>query len=113
MNSKQKGGIGVAAVIAHLTKKGDLVYIPLTESGCDLIIDRDGQLLRVEVKATWNIKGSACLKTNAGHYTSKGIKKGKFNADRVDLLVVYNGNTGTVKEFDAKDLQGRSTVNVQ
>lgn len=113
MNSKQKGGVGVAAAISYFAKRGDLVYSPITESGCDLIIDRGGRLLRVEVKSSWHKKGIVDLRNSSGYYTAKGVSQPVFNGHSVDILVAYNGDTDSIQEFKSVDMHGRSTVTVR
>lgn len=113
MTSKQKGGIGVAAAIAHFALKGDLVYVPITETGCDLVIERSGVLMRVEVKSTWHPRGRVDLRTNAGFYNQRNIKQGKFNSAKVDLVIAYNANTQVIAEFPSTVLHDRSSITVK
>ena len=48
-----QGGIGMAQAIATFAKLGHTVSIPLIDNqGYDLIVDKDGQLLKVQVKTT-------------------------------------------------------------
>ena len=52
-NSKKKGDYGVGAAIAHYTKLGYTVSIPITDSqDYDLIVEDDHQLQKIQVKTT-------------------------------------------------------------
>lgn len=53
INSKKQGDIGMCYAIAYFSKMGYTVNIPITDSqDYDLIIDREGKLLKVQVKTT-------------------------------------------------------------
>jgi hypothetical protein len=110
VDSKRKGGIGVAVAIAHFAVQEDIVYLPISETGCDLVIDRAGVLLRVEVKSSWN--GVVDLRSNAGYYSRANVRPGKFDAEKIDLLVIYDAVSGKVYEYPASALHGRSTIRV-
>ena len=51
--NKEKGNTGLGIAIAYYTSKGYIVSIPLNDTqDYDLIVDRDNELKRVQVKAT-------------------------------------------------------------
>lgn len=53
MNTNQKGLLGELRVAQELLKAGYEVFAPLTgKASCDLVAVKDGQLLRVQIKAT-------------------------------------------------------------
>ena len=85
MNSKAKGDIGVGQAICYYTINGVEVLLPIGDKKpYDLVIDRDEQLLKVQVK-----------------YTSCKNKTGNFRAD----LRITGGNQSfkTAKHYEDKD----------
>lgn len=90
-NSKQKGNIGLGAAIAHFTKEGYSVSLPLTESQrYDLIVDDGTKLYRVEVKTSSHKKPSGSyevlIKTCGGNKSFNTTKH--FDCEAVDLLFI-------------------------
>lgn len=92
MNSKEKGDIAVGQAIAYYSKKQEEVSLPLGDKKhYDLIIDREGKLLKVQIKYTsfkskygifmsqLRVKGG-----NQSYHTSYSYQEGDF-----DLYVVY------------------------
>lgn len=114
MINKDQGNIGEAAAILHYVKAGCKVSKPLFEN-CpyDLIVD-DGTLKRVQVKTSRNKtefgKYSVSLRTCGGNRSGTGKIK-KLDASEVDVVFVLLDD-GRTFELDAKELDGRSTVNL-
>lgn len=53
MNRRKQGDIGVAEAISYYTKQGYALFHPLTEATkVDLILEKDGDLRRVQVKTS-------------------------------------------------------------
>lgn len=89
MDSNLKGNIGEAAAILHFTKEGYEIYTPLgTASKCDMVIMKDGEVLRVSVKTT-------STKSKNGKKWDVRIRQGKlnnqipFDKTSSDLLFIY------------------------
>lgn len=92
MNSKQKGNIGIGMAIAHFTKLGLTVSLPLTDSqDYDIIVDIYGALQKVQVKYT-------ASKATSNHYivplrsisgTTRKIYKTIIETD-IDILFIYS-----------------------
>lgn len=89
--TKEKGDIGVAMVIADLTKKGYSVSIPLAEHlPFDLIvISSDCKLSRISVKYS---KHDECVKISLRTISSnsKGYVVKKVNLNDLDGFAVYS-----------------------
>lgn len=93
-NSKKKGDVGLAMAIAHFTRCGHTVLLPLTDSqDYDLAIDMDGRLQRVQVKATTqrNQSGRTTvgLRLLGGNTRTNIVHKHGHQLD-YDLLFVVN-----------------------
>jgi hypothetical protein len=86
INPRRQGDLGEAAAIAWLTKIGAGVSVPLFHSpDYDLIAELRGQLLRVQVKTSRNVR--------------RDTVQGRFNV----MVATYGGNqswNGLVKRFD-------------
>lgn len=92
MDKTKQGDIGVAAATMYYTLQGHVVLTPNTERiKYDLVIDRDGQLLRVQVKTSGFYKNGAYvvqLRTNGANYTTKSNIT-RISEESADLLFVY------------------------
>ena len=115
MNTKQQGDIGVAKAIYVYTALGYIVSIPNTDnSKYDLIIDKDKQIKRVQVKTTtYQTKYGiyqVLLKTSGGNQSWNG-EVGKIESSNVDIVFIVC-NDGTCYEFPIAELENSSTVNL-
>ena len=93
-SNKEKGNAGLAIAIAYFGANGYTVSIPLNDTqDYDLIVDKDGIIERVQVKATGN-------KSKSGAYScdlrSKGGTNGKqyktVRDTKIDKLFVFTGD---------------------
>ena len=114
VNRKQQGDIGVAMAIAYYTREGCAVSVPLTDTTrYDLVVDRDGQLLRVQAKTTRYRRYSryeVALRTHGGNQSWRGEAK-YITADDCDLVFVYALN-GDMWEVPVKVVEGRGVLNL-
>lgn len=86
MNSKKRGDVGLGLAIGWFVSNGYTVSLPLTDSQpYDLIVDKDNQVHRVQVK------------------TTSYKKSGSFNVS----LTIKGGNQSyyTVKKFDHSSVE--------
>jgi PD-(D/E)XK endonuclease len=94
-NPRRQGDIGEAAAIAWLTRTGFGVWIPLGHSpDADLIAERDGRLLRVQVKtstALRNDRYEVLLATKGGNRSWSGRVK-TIDPSRYEYLLVLVGD---------------------
>jgi hypothetical protein len=94
-NPRRQGDIGEAAAIAWLTRAGFGVWIPLGHSpDADLIAQRDGRLLRVQVKtstALRNDRYEVSLATKGGNRSWSGRVK-TIDPSRYEYLFVLVGD---------------------
>jgi hypothetical protein len=100
INRRQQGDLGEASAIEWLTRSGARVWAPLGHSpDADLIAERDGRMLRVQVKTStcrtqaldgtdrWNV----ALATNGGNQSWNRVAK-TFDPSRFELLFVLVGD---------------------
>jgi len=109
---KRLGDLGVAAAINSYMQRGNVVAFPLTDTArYDLIVDVDGQLLRVEVKTTQALQKSGnyevSLRTMGGNQSWSGETK-TIDPSECDIVFVHSpaGNY----EFPSVVLKGRKTI---
>ncbi len=89
--TQRKGDIAVAQAVATFTRLGFDVLLPLTESAAyDLVIEKDGRLIRVQIRYAGTANGEVDLRRI--HSNSKGyvIRKTKLGA--YDWLYVLTGD---------------------
>lgn len=114
MNRKQQGDIGVAMAIAFYTRAGTGVSVPLTDNlRYDLIVDRDGKLLRVQVKTTGYARYGryeVSLRTQGGNRSGTGQVR-YLTHEECDLVFVY-ALSGDMWEFPAELVSGRGMLNL-
>lgn len=114
INSKKQGDIGMCYAIAYFSKMGYTVNIPITDSqDYDLIIDREGKLLKVQVKTTkFKIRDGVyqvSLKTCGGNRSGQTIKN--FNENGSDLLFVLT-DEGTTYLTPKEDIHSNTCINL-
>ena len=113
MNSKQQGDIGVAKAIYYYTSQNYTVSIPNTDnSKYDLIVDKDNQLYRVQVKTTTHKAPSGSyhveLRTMGGNQSWSGTYK-KISSNDVDLLFVACED-GSIYEFNSNEINEKTSI---
>jgi Holliday junction resolvase-like predicted endonuclease len=112
----KSGALGELAAMKHFLGLGYEVYTAVTDSSTyDIILTKDGQLYRVEVKTTAartkNDKGWVVhLKRVRPNKTQNKIHP--FDSSRIDLLAVYITPLDRVLIFEARKLQQRSTLSI-
>jgi PD-(D/E)XK endonuclease len=91
LNPRRQGDIGEMSAADWLTRNGFGVWIPLGHSpDVDLIAERDGRYLRVQVKTASyfrNGRFAVCLVTKGGNQSWSGRVK-TLEASRYDFLFV-------------------------
>ena len=90
MDTKLKADIAESAVITELLKRGFKVLKPIGDRlPYDLAIDRDGKLIKIQVKSAWHYKGAykvdaRITKTNRRRMVRKYYDKNDF-----DFAIIY------------------------
>lgn len=109
--NKNKGRAGMAIAIAYFGANGYTVSIPLNDTqDYDLIVDRDGLLSKVTVKATGHKKGEdsyeCSLKSRGG--TNGGVY-GNVITSSADLLFALRGD-GLMYLIPIKEITTKSVI---
>jgi len=111
--TRHQGDSGVAAALAYYTSKGHSVSIPFGDAQrYDLIVDRDGELQRVQCKTTTRRKPSGSfevqLATNGGNMSGAGKKK-LIDPEEVDFVFILDGDN-TMWEFPSVEASGKASM---
>ena len=107
MNSKTYGDIAELAVAAKLAKLGYIVSRPLSDNApYDLIIDKNGTLQKVQVKARTTRKGRVQVEM----YTSMVNYTRKYNKADFDILAVYQIETGNIAFVKHNDINTTQVI---
>lgn len=111
--NKEKGNAGLGMAIAYYSSNGFTVSIPLNDTqDYDLIIEKEGVLKTVQVKAT------GCKRRNGNYQValkSCGGTKGKTYKTvietNVDILFIIEENMN-MYEIPKKEINNKSTLNL-
>lgn len=93
MDSKKKGNLTELQCLAAFIECGCGVSIPYGDnSKYDFIADKDGQLLRIQVK-TSSIKNgnpdAICFSCRSTHVNCSGVKNVRYNENEIDYFATY------------------------
>jgi hypothetical protein len=115
MNRRLIGDQGLATAILHYTRCGHIVSVPTTEATrYDLVIDKEGQLLRVQVKTTTRRDGRDSyivdLRTRGGARRTEADGQWVSPAE-CDLVFVLTGD-GKAWELPVMVAAGRSELSL-
>lgn len=111
-DTSQTGRIGEAAIVSHFIKSGYEVFHPLFgNTSCDLIVQKDGVLYRVECKASNLLEASGSC-TVGLRSTRLGVNK-KFDSTKSDLLACYLQPFDQVVVLESKSYEGRSNITLK
>jgi Holliday junction resolvase-like predicted endonuclease len=94
MHWRKQGDMGEASALEWLVAQGWDVYVPFGHAEhADLIADREGELIRVQVKTSIHFRKrwDVTLCTRGGNQSWSGMVK-RFSADRCDWLFVHVGD---------------------
>lgn len=96
MNTKDKGDIAEAHVVARLKELGYPVLTPFGDNQkYDLVYDNSGDFVRVQVKYSSVNNGRITVRAlTKGHNTTDGIYEKGYTSDDVDEFIVYSPDTG-------------------
>jgi hypothetical protein len=102
-HTKSKGDLGVLKAQADLAEQGYMVLLPLTEHHAfDLVIYRDGQFKRVQVKYRSAIGGKLAIFFRSVWSDQNGIHTVSVDKAEIDLYCVYCPETDECYYFDPK-----------
>ena len=109
-NTKAIGDLAELKVACDLTEKGYVVSKPIGDNApYDMIIDMDGTLKKVQVKARSerdnkvSVELRSCMR-NYTHY---------YNKDEWDILAVYNIDRGEIAYLNWVDIGDNSVIRLR
>lgn len=107
MTPSEVGDVSAVQVMAALVAAGEIVLTPFGDSRrYDLALDRDGSLVRVQVK-TGRLRGGA-IRFNTCSYTAVGgERKARHYSDGADVFGVYCPETRACYLVPVADLPPR------
>lgn len=115
-NTKKQGDIGLGSAIAHFTKMGFTVCLPLTDSqDYDLVVEVDGKLNKVQIK-TSSLKTAygeiytVGLRVLGGNQSWNGVAK-HFDNTKVDYLFILLED-GRKYLIPSSKIDSKSSINV-
>lgn len=114
MSHKAQGLLGEAEAIRWFCNAGYQVFLPLGEpSNCDLVVEKDNKLFRVEVKHSQYEKASGnyevSLRTHGGNKSWSGVIK-RIDSQCTELLFVHTPVGNFL--FPATEVDGMSSITV-
>ena len=110
-HTKSKGDIGVHAAIFDLRDKGWDVFLPLSEHlAYDLVVQKDGLFLRVQVKYRAAKNGVIDLRFSTCWADRHGVHTSPVNKEDVDLFCVYSPETRRCYYVDPRAHRLRATI---
>jgi PD-(D/E)XK endonuclease len=113
-HTKQKGDLGVLKAQADLCLKGYLICLPLSEhSPFDLVIYKNGNFKRVQVKARSLKRGSLSVRFEHSYSDSKGVHTKKADIESIDIYCVYCLETDDCYYFNAKEFKHNTTISLR
>ena len=105
-NTKTIGDIAELKAAAHLAELGYFISRPLTDNApYDLIVDIEGQLLKVQVKSRALVKGAVSVGlTRRSHKSRLAYGEGDF-----DIMALYCSTTDAFAFIPWKEMQNLSS----
>lgn len=112
-NSKSKGNIGEAKVLARLVELGCGVLLPFGDNErYDLVVENpQGHLLKVQVKYSSQLEADGCLEfqlySSKNHTTNK--VKGSYVGE-IDVFILYHSYTDEVYLLTAEQFHDKKSL---
>jgi PD-(D/E)XK endonuclease len=114
LSTDQKGSIAETAIIHEAVKLGIDVYKPISDgTRCDLILDIDGSLTRVQCKWAARHGDVLVIRCYRCRRTRSGLLKRGYTADEVDAFAAYCVELGKCYFFRFEDWGGRTAIQLR
>lgn len=113
-HTKTKGDLGVLKAQADLCEKGYLVCLPLSEH-CpfDLVVYRDYQFTRVQVKTRSLRRGTLTVRFESSYSDRNGVHMKKVDPKNIDIYCVYCPETNHCYYFRLNNFLGKHTISLR
>ena len=114
LSTDQKGSIAETAIIHEAVKLGIDVYKPISDgTRCDLILDIDGRLTRVQCKWAARHGDVLVIRCYRCRRTRSGLLKRGYTADEVDAFAAYCVELGKCYFFRFEDWGGHTAIQLR
>jgi hypothetical protein len=114
LTTDQKGAIAESAIVHEAIKLGVDVYKPLSEGGrYDLIFDVGSALLRVQCKWANYYRGAVVVRCYSSRRGRDGMIVRRYNADEVDVIAAFCGETNGCYLLPPALFSGRRVVHLR
>lgn len=91
MTTNEKGAYAELRAASLLARAGYTVSQPLTgHSRYDLVIEKDGEFKRVQVKARTPVSGSLRVRTESSSSSRSGVKRSGYTGKEIDYYCVID-----------------------
>ncbi len=105
-HTKDKGDLGVLHAEVDLAEKGYLLLLPLTEHApFDLVVYKDGQFLRVQVKYRAAVDGTVSFQLKSSWADRNGTHVVPINKRDIDLVCIYCPDTRACYYIDPLEFE--------
>lgn len=115
-NSKKQGDAGLGQAIAYFSMKGYDIALPLTDSAdWDLIVEVEGELKRVQVKTSYQLKENGVMVFNAdvkGGNKSESKPAKTIQNQKWDLIFLHHLVTGKQALIPKEVLTTKGQINL-
>jgi prevent-host-death family protein len=114
-DSNHKGNVAELKIAAAAADLGIGVYKPLTEHGrCDLILEIDNDLVRVQCKYASEKNGVLKVGTRTSYHSpTHGYVTSCYSADEVDAIAVYSGSTDCCYLIPIGEVEGMGFLHLR
>src|SRR3954471_9913381 len=110
-NTKDKGDLGLAMVIADLTKKGCYICLPISEHlPFDLVVvNNEGNIARVQVKYRTAVNGTVEVPLRSVYSNSQGARAVRNDFSKFDAYAIYCPDTEKVYYYPVSEVGGKTS----
>lgn len=89
----RKGRVAELLFASEFLRRGYKVYTPLVDDdGVDLLVERDGKYMKVQVRTARHEGGSLIVDTRRGRLTN-GTRRSTVTDGKADLIAVYDSES--------------------
>jgi hypothetical protein len=114
VTTDQKGAIAETAIIHAAVKLGIDVYRPIAEGGrCDLILDLEGRLTRVQCKWAAHEGDVIVVRCYSSRRGATGFIKRGYTSDEIDAIAAYCVSLDRSYFIPMEQLAGRSHLQLR
>jgi hypothetical protein len=116
MNTKTKGSIGELLIMTQAVQRGYTVCVPYGDNQrYDLLLERNNEYIRVQVKCLEPIEGRITLATwtvvhNKDQDDARKYSRVRYNSKDVDMFAVVNARTHEVYMIPVNTIEHLASI---